>query len=215
MNDEKKDLTTEQEAAESPAPEEKETQSAEETAPETGTPPEADAAPSEDSAEKEPEKKEKRRFGRKPSKEDEKIESLEKEKNELNDRFLRICAEYDNFRRRSQKEKDSLYGDIKANTVSQFLPVYDNLERALKQETQDEAYKKGVEMIMNQFCATLQKLGVEEINCLGEKFDPAMHNAVMHIDDEEKGENEIVEVFQKGFKLGDKVIRFAMVKVAN
>ena len=131
------------------------------------------------------------------------------------DKYLRLLAEYDNFRKRSQKEKDALYGDIKANTVTQFLPVYDNLERALKQNTEDEAYKKGVEMIMTQFCTTLEKMGVTEIKCLGEKFDPTMHNAVMHVDDEEKGENEIVEVFQKGFKLGDKVIRFAMVKVAN
>ena len=164
---------------------------------------------------KESEKKDKRRFGKKSSREEEKIAALEKEKAELNDKFLRICAEYDNFRRRSQKEKDALYGDIKANTVSQFLPVYDNLERALKQGTEDEAYRKGVEMIMTQFCSTLEKLGVKEIECLGEKFDPAKHNAVMHVDDEEKGENEIVEVFQKGFMMNDKVIRFAMVKVAN
>ena len=163
---------------------------------------------------KEDGKKEKRRF-RKPSKEEEKIEALEKEQAVLNDRYLRLCAEYDNFRKRSQKEKDALYGDIKANTVSAFLPVYDNLERALKQGTEDEAYRKGVEMIMTQFCSTLEKLGVTPIECLGEKFDPTLHNAVMHVDDEEKGENEIVEVFQKGFKLGDKVIRFAMVKVAN
>ena len=142
-------------------------------------------------------------------------EALEKEKAALNDRYLRICAEYDNFRRRSQKEKDNLYGDIKADTVQKFLPVYDNLERALKQGTEDEAYRKGVEMIMTQFNTTLEKLGVSPIECLGEKFDPTLHNAVMHVDDEEKGENEIVEVFQKGFKLGDKVIRFAMVKVAN
>ena len=149
------------------------------------------------------------------SKEEEKIEALEKEQAALNDRYLRLCAEYDNFRKRSQKEKDALYGDIKANTVASFLPVYDNLERALKQGTEDEAYRKGVEMIMTQFCTTLEKLGVTPIECLGEKFDPALHNAVMHVDDEEKGENEIVEVFQKGFKLGDKVIRFSMVKVAN
>ena len=159
-------------------------------------------------------KKEKRRF-RKPSKEEEKIEELEKEQAALNDRYLRLCAEYDNFRKRSQKEKDALYGDVKANAVSAFLPVYDNLERALKQGTEDEAYRKGVEMIMTQFCTTLEKLGVTPIECQGEKFDPALHNAVMHVEDEEKGENEIVEVFQKGFKLGDKVIRFAMVKVAN
>lgn len=133
----------------------------------------------------------------------------------LNDKYLRLCAEYDNFRKRSQKEKDSLYADIKAETLKKFLPVYDNLVRALDQSTQDEAYRKGVEMIMTQFNATMEKLGVTEIESLGQKFDPALHNAVMHVDDEEKGENEIVEVFQKGFMLGDKVIRFAMVKVAN
>lgn len=133
----------------------------------------------------------------------------------LNDKYLRLCAEYDNFRKRSQKEKDSLYADIKAETLKKFLPVYDNLVRALDQTTQDEAYRKGVEMIMTQFNATMEKLGVTEIESLGQKFDPALHNAVMHVDDEEKGENEIVEVFQKGFMMGDKVIRFAMVKVAN
>jgi molecular chaperone GrpE len=209
MNEEKKELEQETEpvtdtgAAEAPAAE-----------PETAESREVNSEAAKD-PEKEPEKKEKRRFGKKPSKEEEKIESLEKENAELNDRFLRICAEYDNFRKRSQKEKDALYGDIKANTVLQFLPVYDNLERALKQGTEDEAYRKGVEMIMTQFCSTLEKLGVKEIECLGQKFDPSMHNAVMHVDDEEKGENEIVEVFQKGFMLNDKVIRFAMVKVAN
>ena len=133
----------------------------------------------------------------------------------MNDKYLRLCAEYDNFRKRSQKEKDALYDDIKANTLKSFLPVYDNLVRALNQPTEDEAYKKGVEMIMAQFRATIEKLGVAEMDCLGQKFDPAFHNAVMHVEDEEKGENEIVEVFQQGFMLGDKVIRFAMVKVAN
>ena len=133
----------------------------------------------------------------------------------LNDKYLRVCAEYDNFRRRSQKEKESLYGDIKADALSKFLPVYDNLERALKQETADEAYRKGVEMIMTQFNATMEKLGVSEIEALGEKFDPEKHNAVMHVDDEAYGENEVVEVFQKGFRMNDKIIRFAMVKVAN
>ena len=133
----------------------------------------------------------------------------------MNDKYLRLCAEYDNYRKRSQKEKDALYGDIKANTVKTFLPVYDNLVRALAQSTEDEAYKKGVEMIMSQFKATMEKLGVTEMDCLGQTFDPAFHNAVMHVDDGEKGENEIVEVFQQGFMLGDKVIRFAMVKVAN
>ena len=213
MNDEqKKDMTPEQNPAENAVPEEK---PAEDTEKESAVEQAADTEAEKGEESKEAEKKEKRRFGRKPSREEEKIAALEKEKADLNDKFLRICAEYDNFRKRSQKEKDALYGDIKANTVTQFLPVYDNLERALKQNTEDEAYKKGVEMIMTQFCSTLEKLGVTEIECLGEKFDTAMHNAVMHVDDEEKGENEIVEVFQKGFKLGEKVIRFAMVKVAN
>lgn len=133
----------------------------------------------------------------------------------LNDKYLRICAEYDNFRKRSQKEKEALYKDVKAETLKSFLPVYDNLLRALAQPTEDAAYAKGVEMIMTQFNTTMEKLGVEKIESLGQTFDPAFHNAVMHVDDEEKGENEIVEVFQEGFKMGDKVIRFAMVKVAN
>ena len=133
----------------------------------------------------------------------------------LNDKYLRICAEYDNFRKRSQKEKEALYKDVKADTLKSFLPVYDNLLRALAQPTEDAAYAKGVEMIMAQFNSTMEKLGVEKIESLGQSFDPAFHNAVMHVDDESKGENEIVEVFQEGFKMGDKVIRFAMVKVAN
>ena len=132
-----------------------------------------------------------------------------------NDRYLRLLAEYDNYRKRSQKEKDNLYGDVKADTVTKFLPVYDNLCRALAQTTEDEAYRKGVEMIMTQFEQTLEKLGVTKIESLGQTFDPNRHNAVMHVDDEAKGENEIVEVFQEGFLLGEKVIRFAMVKVAN
>ncbi|MBP3539815.1 MAG: nucleotide exchange factor GrpE [Oscillospiraceae bacterium] len=133
----------------------------------------------------------------------------------LNDKYLRLYAEYDNFRRRSQKEKEGIYGDAKADTLKEFLPVYDNLVRALATATQDEAYAKGVEMIMAQFNKTMEKLGVTKIESLGQKFDPELHNAVMHVDDETRGENEIAEVFQEGFKLGDKVIRFAMVKVAN
>ena len=132
-----------------------------------------------------------------------------------NDRYLRLLAEYDNYRKRSQKEKDGLYADIKSDTVAKFLPVYDNLVRALAQSTEDEAYRRGVEMIMTQFNTTLEKLGATKIECLGQKFDPSLHNAVMHVEDEEKSENEIVEVFQDGFMMGEKVIRFAMVKVAN
>ena len=152
---------------------------------------------------------------------DEKAEKTEEAKPKTDelaaekDKYLRLCAEYDNFRKRSQKEKDAIYADVRASTLTSFLPVYDNLVRALNQPTEDEAYKKGVEMIMTQFKATMEKLGVTEMDCLGKKFDPAFHNAVMHVDDEEMGENEIVEVFQQGFMLGDKVVRFAMVKVAN
>ena len=161
--------------------------------------------------EKKEEKKEKAKEEKAEAKDEKKPESPQG----ASDAYLRLLAEYDNYRKRSQKEKDSLYADIKADTVTKFLPVYDNLVRALKQGTEDEAYRKGVEMIMNQFCSTLEKLGVTKTESLGQKFDPKFHNAVMHVDDEEKGENEIVEVFQEGFLLGEKVIRFAMVKVAN
>ena len=131
------------------------------------------------------------------------------------DSYLRLAAEYDNYRKRSQKEKESLYTDIRSETVEKFLPVYDNLERALAQETQDAAFKKGVEMTMNQLVSVMEKLGVVSFGAAGEAFDPQLHNAVMHVEDEALGENVIAEVFQKGFKVGDKVVRFAMVKVAN
>ena len=165
------------------------------------------------------EKKEKAKKEKAEKKKEDKTEPQEDKKPEApqaqSDAYLRLLAEYDNYRKRSQREKDSLYADIKADTLLKFLPVYDNLVRALNQPTEDEAYRKGIEMIMTQFCTTMEKLGVEKIESLGRTFDPALHNAVMHVDDETKGENEIVEVFQEGFRLGDKVIRFAMVKVAN
>ena len=131
------------------------------------------------------------------------------------DKFLRLAAEYDNFRRRSQKEKEAIYADATAAAVSALLPVYDNLERALKQETADEAYKKGVEMTMNQLKEVFARLGITEIEAQGKPFDPNLHNAVMHVDDENLGENVVAQVFQAGFMLGEKVIRFAMVQVAN
>lgn len=131
------------------------------------------------------------------------------------DQFLRLAAEYDNYRKRTAREKESLWTDAKADTVQAFLPVYDNLERALKQETSDEAYKKGVEMTMNQLKEVFAKLGVTEIEAQGKPFDPNLHNAVMHIEDENLGENTVAQVFQAGFMLGEKVIRFAMVQVAN
>ena len=143
------------------------------------------------------------------------LEALRAGLAEQEEKFLRLAAEYDNYRKRSQKEKESAWAAAKAETVLAFLPVYDNLERAMKQETADEAYKKGVEMTMSGLREVLAKLGVEEIPALGESFDPNLHNAVMHVEDEAAGENTIVEVFQAGFQAGGKVIRFAMVKVAN
>ena len=134
---------------------------------------------------------------------------------EAADKYLRLAAEYDNYRKRTAKEKENAWTEAKAQTVAAFLPVYDNLERALKQQTADEAYKKGVEMTMKGLQDALTTLGVEVIPALGEVFDPNRHNAVMHCDDEEAGENTIVEVFQQGFICGEKVIRFSMVKVAN
>ena len=142
-------------------------------------------------------------------------ETLKAELAKEHDNYLRLAAEYDNFRKRSQKEKDDLYTVIKAETVGKFLPVYDNLERALAQETADEAYKKGVEMTMNQLVKVMEGLGVTSFGEIGEQFDPTRHNAVMHVEQEGLGENVIAEVFQKGFIVGEKVIRFAMVKVAN
>ena len=137
------------------------------------------------------------------------------EQAQTDDRYLRLAAEYDNYRKRTAKEKEALWSTAKADTVAAFLPVYDNLERAIKQETADEAYKKGVEMTMNQLKEVFAKLGIEEIPALGEQFDPNLHNAVMHIDDENLGENVVAQVFQAGFRCGEKVIRFAMVQVAN
>ena len=131
------------------------------------------------------------------------------------DKYLRLAAEYDNYRRRSQKEREAIYTDVKAQTVTELLPVYDNLARALALGSSDEAFLKGIQMTMNQLESIFTKLGVAAIPAVGEPFDPEKHNAVRHIDDENVGENIIVEEFQKGFTLGDKVIRFAMVGVAN
>ena len=143
------------------------------------------------------------------------LEALKDQTARQEDKYLRLAAEYDNYRRRTAKEKESIWADVKAETAAAFLPVYDNLERALKQESTDEAFKKGVEMTMNQLKEVLSKLGIAEIPALGQPFDPNLHNAVMHVEDESLGENTVAEVFQAGFTLGEKVIRFAMVKVAN
>lgn len=143
-------------------------------------------------------------------------EKLTEELAAEHDRLLRVMAEYDNFRKRSQKEKEAAYGDTKASTIGEFLPVYDNFMRAMSAEATDlESFKKGIEMIFNQYGETLKKLGVEAFGAKGEEFDPNIHNAVMHGEDENLPENSISDVFSTGYKMGDRVIRPAIVKVVN
>ncbi len=131
------------------------------------------------------------------------------------DRYMRLAAEYDNFRKRSARERDALFADVRSDTVVKFLPVYDNLLRAIAMTPEGDPGRKGIEMTLTQFETVLTKLGVTPIEALGQSFDPALHNAVMHTEDPEQGESVVVEEFEKGFKMGDKVIRFSMVKVAN
>ena len=143
------------------------------------------------------------------------VNPWEEKYNAERDAHLRVAAEFDNFRKRTVKEKEASYGNGKADAVAKMLPVYDNLERALNQPTEDAAYKKGVEMTMNELVKIFTSLGVEIFGNVGDEFDPNLHNAVMHVDNEELGENVIAQVFQKGFKIGEKIVRFAMVQVAN
>jgi len=143
------------------------------------------------------------------------VNPWEEKYNAEHDAYLRLAADYDNFRKRTIKEKEQSYGNGKADAVEKLLPVYDNLERALNQPTEDAAYKKGVEMTMTQLVTIFAGLGVEIFGNVGDPFDPNIHNAVMHIEDETVEESIISQVFQKGFKLGDKIVRFAMVQVAN
>ena len=150
-----------------------------------------------------------------PVEETPEVNPWEEKYNAEHDSFLRLAADYDNFRKRTVKEKEASYGNGRADTIGKLLPVYDNLERALNQPTEDAAYKKGVEMTMNELVKIFSGLGVEIFGNVGDEFDPNLHNAVMHIDDESLAENTLSQVFQKGFKIGDKVIRFAMVQVAN
>lgn len=143
-------------------------------------------------------------------------EKLTAELNETKDKLLRVMAEYDNFRKRSQKEKEMAYGDTKASTIAEFLPVYDNFIRAMSAEATDlDSFKKGIEMIFNQYGETFKKLGVEPFGEKGEEFDPNIHNAVMHDEDESLPANSISDVFSTGYKMGDRVIRPAIVKVVN
>ena len=144
----------------------------------------------------------------------EKMEGLAKSLADEQDKYLRLAAEYDNYRKRTAKE--GLYADAKIDTIKALLGVYDNLERGLAQYGDEESpHRKGLEMVFNQFKESLKKLGVETMDAVGQPFDPEKHNAVMHVEDENYGENTVVEVLQQGFTLGDKVLRFAIVKVAN
>ena len=196
---------------------------AEETPEEPKEVPQEEAPPAEEAPET-AEKTEKAPKGRKKKEKTytltrEQMEAAElaaKQLESVKDQFVRLTAEYDNYRKRTAKEKDSLYQDAKADTIREFLAVYDNLERAVATEgDEDSPHKKGLEMIFHQYQEILKKLGVTEIEAQGAPFDPEKHNAVMHIDDENFGENVVSQVFQAGFMLGDKVIRHAIVQVAN
>lgn len=187
-----------------------------ETAPEKErTTPETEAEVKEETkaapeAEQKPDKKAEKKSEKAPSK-----KSLEEELAAERDKYLRLLAEYDNFRRRSAKERENIYTDVRCETLKKFLPVYDSLSRALAQTPEDDACRKGLEMIMTQYEKSLEQLGVVMIEAVGQPFDANLHNAVMHIEDENYGENVIVEEFEKGFKIGDKILRYSMVKVAN
>lgn len=140
---------------------------------------------------------------------------FEKKWQDVNEKYMRTLAEYDNYRKRTIKEKESIYPEAKAVVVEKFLPVMDNFQRALDSAEEKNPFYEGVAMVKKQMDEVLTALGVEEIKAVGEEFNPELHNAVMHVDDEEAGENIIVEEFQKGYKIGDRVIRHSMVKVAN
>ena len=186
---------------------------------ETPETPEArqEPAPENQEAEKKPRKKEKKEKGITFTREQvEKMELAAKQLESVKDQFTRLTAEYDNYRKRTTKEKENIYQDAKADTIKAFLAVYDNLERAAASEGgEDSPHKKGLEMIFTQFKEILQKQGVTEMEALGKPFDPETMNAVMHIEDENFGENEVSQVFQAGFELNGKILRHAIVQVAN
>jgi len=145
---------------------------------------------------------------------EEELEAVKKQAEETNEKYLRMLAEYDNFRKRSAKERETIYGDAYTDALTSVLPVLDNLERA-EGCTDAEGLSKGLELTLKSFRETLEKMGVKEIEAMGKTFDPNLHNAVFHVDDESYGESEIIEVLMKGYIKGDKVIRYSMVKVAN
>ena len=177
--------------------------------------PQAEAA-AEETAEKAKPKKKKEKGITFTREQVEQMELAVKQLESVKDQYTRLGAEYDNYRKRTAKEKDNIYQDAKADTIKAFLDVYDNLERAVATPGgEDSPHKKGLEMIFQQYKNILEKLGVTEIEAKGQTFDPEKMNAVMHIDDENLGENEVAQVFQAGFQMGDKIVRYAIVQVAN
>ncbi|MBR1764354.1 MAG: nucleotide exchange factor GrpE [Ruminococcus sp.] len=193
-----------QEENEKPVTQEEEKTEAEQEAPEQ-------EQPVSDNAEENKEEAEQEQEDNKPTEE----EKLRAQLEEQNDKYLRLMAEYDNFRKRSAKERLELSATVKGDTVAEILPLIDNFERALRTETADTAYKSGVEMIFKQFSDMLTKLGVEVIDPTGQEFDPNIANAVSQVEDPELGENIVAQTFSKGYKIGEKIIRYAMVAVAN
>ena len=180
----------------------------EEPVAEQAKPTAAESAPAE---KQEAPKKEKEKKGKKPSE----LEKLQDDYAALNNRYLRLAAEYDNFRKRSTREREQVWPEATAAAVTKFLGVADNFERGLAAECADTEFKKGMELTFRALSDALSALGVECFGAAGETFDPSRHNAVMHVDDDTLGAQEIVEVFQKGYRIGDKILRYAMVKVAN
>lgn len=221
MSDETKQPTPEEEQGrQAPETEETAPQQEPETAGETGAKPKEE--PQEEKAsdkrkkDKDAKKKEKEKTYTLTREQMEAAELAAKQLETVKDQYTRLAAEYDNYRKRTAKEKESIYQDAKIDTIQEFLAVYDNLERAVAAEGGDDSpHKKGMEMIFVQYKKILEKLGVTEIEAKGQPFDPNRHNAVMHIDDENLGENVVAQVFQAGFMLGDKVVRHAVVQVAN
>lgn len=175
----------------------------------------AEEIPAEETAAEQPAESPEESSSKEETEQPDALVELQKKLDEANDRLLRTAAEYDNFRRRSQKEKEAIYTDSKAEVIGKLLPVIDNFERAAAAETDAENYKKGIEMTVKQLLDVLTAMGAEPYGAAGDPFDPNIHSGVMHVDDETLGENVVADVFIKGYKLGDKVIRHASVKVAN
>lgn len=213
MSDEEKKESSETPGQQETAPQ---AEKPEDVRQEAAEPEKAEKAEKAEKGKKESHKKEKEKTYTLTREQMEAAELAAKQLAAVKEQFVRLTAEYDNYRKRTAREKDTIYQDAKADTIEAFLAVYDNLERALATDADpDSPHRKGMEMIFNQYKEILKKLGVTEMEAKGQPFDPNRHNAVMHIDDENLGENVVSDVFQAGFLMGDRVLRFATVRVAN